>query len=68
MAGLLWLAAGECRVTGPYGDKVADRVPPLAVRLRRDFGAWRSTLIRAHALMHQATRGATRGADRRLPA
>ena len=30
-------------------------MPPLAVRLRRDFGALLS-LIRAHALLHQATR------------
>lgn len=30
-------------------------VPPLAVRLRRDFGALLS-LIRAHAIPHQATR------------
>jgi len=30
-------------------------VPPLAVRLRRDFGALLS-LIRAHAILHQATR------------
>ena len=31
-------------------------MPPVAVRLRRDFGAVLG-LIRAHALLHQATRG-----------
>ena len=42
-------------VTIPYADALAKLVPPLAVRLRRDFGALLS-LIRAHAVLHQATR------------
>ena len=42
-------------VTIPYADALAKLVPPLAVRLRRDFGALLS-LIRAHAILHQATR------------
>jgi hypothetical protein len=42
-------------VTIPYAGALADMVPPLAVRLRRDFGALLS-LIRAHAILHQATR------------
>jgi hypothetical protein len=42
-------------VTIPYARALADMVPPLAVRLRRDFGALLS-LIRAHAVLHQATR------------
>jgi hypothetical protein len=42
-------------VTIPYAKTLAEMVPPLAVRLRRDFGALLS-LIRAHAILHQATR------------
>jgi hypothetical protein len=42
-------------VTIPYAKALAEMVPPLAVRLRRDFGALLS-LIRAHAVLHQATR------------
>jgi hypothetical protein len=42
-------------VTIPYADALANLVPPLAVRLRRDFGALLS-LIRAHAILHQVTR------------
>jgi hypothetical protein len=34
---------------------LAESIPPVAVRLRRDFGAVLS-LIKAHALLHQATR------------
>jgi hypothetical protein len=50
-----WLADGEHRVTIPYGDQLARMIPPIAVRLRRDFGAL-FTLIKAHAFLHQATR------------
>lgn len=50
-----WLANSEERVTIPYAASLADLVPPVAVRLRRDFGALLG-LIRAHALLHQATR------------
>jgi hypothetical protein len=42
-------------VTIPYAKALAEMVPPLAVRLRRDFGALLS-LICAHAILHQATR------------
>jgi hypothetical protein len=34
---------------------LADLIPPVAVRLRRDFGALLN-LIRAHAVLHQASR------------
>jgi hypothetical protein len=51
----IWLASAEHRVTVPYAKKLAKLVPPVAVRLRRDFGALLN-LIRAHALLHQATR------------
>jgi hypothetical protein len=42
-------------VTIPYGRELAAAVPPLAVRLRRDFGAVLA-LIRSHAILHQKTR------------
>jgi len=51
----VWLKGGETRVTIPYGKKLASLIPPVAVRLRRDFGALLS-LIRSHALLHRATR------------
>ncbi len=50
-----WLELGERRVTIPFAQQIAELIPPVAVRLRRD---WKSVLaaIRAHALLHQATR------------
>jgi hypothetical protein len=51
----VWLESAEHRVFIPYAKKLADVIPPLAVRLRRDFGALLN-LIRAHALLHQASR------------
>ncbi len=50
-----WLAKGPAAVTIPFADRLAQMVPPLAVRLRRDFKTV-LMLIRAHALLHQATR------------
>ena len=50
-----WLQVAERRVTIPYGKALAELVPPVAVRLRRDFGAVLA-LIRAHAILHQLTR------------
>jgi DNA-binding transcriptional ArsR family regulator len=50
-----WLAEAEHRVAIPYADVLAELVPPVAVRLRRDFGALLN-LIRAHALLHQVSR------------
>jgi hypothetical protein len=50
-----WLEGGPRAVTIPWAPALAELVPPIAVRLRRDFGAV-LTLIRAHALLHQATR------------
>ncbi len=57
-----WLAAGERRVHVPFAPVLADLVPPEAVRLRRDFTTV-LTLVRAHALLHRASR-ATDAADR----
>jgi MarR family len=51
----VWLESAEHRVSIPYAKILADLIPPVAVRLRRDFGALLN-LIRAHALLHQATR------------
>jgi hypothetical protein len=51
----VWLATGERRVTIPFAPMLAGLIPPVAVRLRRDFKLL-LTLIRAHALLHRATR------------
>ena len=50
-----WLTDAEHRVTIPYARRLAQQVPPVAVRLRRDFGSVLA-LIRAHAVLHQASR------------
>ncbi len=50
-----WLADAEHRVTIPYARQLALQVAPVAVRLRRDFGSLLA-LIRAHAVLHQASR------------
>ena len=50
-----WLATGPSRVVIPFAERLAQLVPPLAIRLRRDFRTV-LMLIRAHALLHQATR------------
>jgi hypothetical protein len=50
-----WLAGAEHRVVIPYARRLAESIPPVAVRLRRDFRAILS-LIRTHAILHQCTR------------
>jgi hypothetical protein len=50
-----WIEAGPRRVTVPFSKTLAEKVPPVAVRLRRDFSAVLN-LIRAHAVLHQASR------------
>jgi hypothetical protein len=50
-----WLQAKESRVLIPYVQALSELVPIEAVRLRRDFVALLS-MIRAYALLHQATR------------
>lgn len=50
-----WLEAGERRVEIPYARALAELIPPVAVRLRRDFRLLLS-LIRSHALLAQAIR------------
>jgi hypothetical protein len=53
-----WLAGGPSDVEIPFAGALAVLTPPQAVRLRRDFGAV-LTLIRAHALLHRASRELT---------
>jgi hypothetical protein len=60
-----WLESAEHRVTIPYSKKLAGLIPPVAVRLRRDFAAILN-FIRAHAMLHQAKR--QRDAQRRIVA
>jgi hypothetical protein len=50
-----WLADGERRVEVPFAEALAQLIPPVAVRLRRDFGSLLG-LIRARALLHRAGR------------
>jgi hypothetical protein len=50
-----WLAAGPAAVAIPFAKQLADLMPALAVRLRRDFKTL-LMLIRAHALLHQKSR------------
>jgi hypothetical protein len=50
-----WLSTGPTRAVIPFAEKLARLVPPVAVRLRRDFKSV-LMLIRAHALLHQASR------------
>ena len=50
-----WLGTAEHRVNIPYAKDLAALIPPVAVRLRRDFGALLS-LIKACAILHQASR------------
>jgi hypothetical protein len=50
-----WLDYANHDVVIPYRGQLADLIPPVAVRLRRDF-TMVLNLIRAHAILHQATR------------
>jgi hypothetical protein len=50
-----WLAGGPTDMVVPYARTLAEAIPPVAVRLRRDFATVLS-LIQAHALLHRATR------------
>jgi hypothetical protein len=53
-----WLVSAEHGVGVSYAGDLAAMIPPVAVRLRRDFGALLN-LIRAHAILHQASRERT---------
>jgi hypothetical protein len=50
-----WLETGETDVVIPFAGALAQLIPPVAVRLRRDFRLLLS-LIETHALLHQARR------------
>jgi phage/plasmid primase-like uncharacterized protein len=50
-----WLATQKNQVTIPYAEYLADHIPPVAVRLRRDFRSI-LRLIDTHAILHQKTR------------
>ncbi len=50
-----WLSTAEPRVVLPFATALAHLVPPVSVRMRRDFRAVLE-LVRAHTLLHQATR------------
>ena len=50
-----WIAAQDNRVTIPFAPRLADLIPPVAVRLRRDF-ATVLNLVKAHAVLHQRMR------------
>ncbi|GEM_PF-2463681 len=50
-----WIAEQENAVTIPYAMQLATLVPPVAVRLRRDFQTVLN-LVKAHAVLHQQTR------------
>jgi ribosomal protein S25 len=50
-----WLSYTDARVIVPFAEAISDLIPPVAVRLRRDFRAVLS-LVMAHALLHQKTR------------
>jgi Domain of unknown function (DUF3854) len=51
-----WLVSnGPHQVDVPYAGRLASMIPPVAVRLRRDFSTLLG-LIRAHALLHRLNR------------
>ena len=50
-----WLAGTNHEVVIPYAKRLAEMIPPVAVRLRRDFKAI-LYLIMSHAILHQASR------------
>jgi hypothetical protein len=50
-----WIALSDTRVVIPFSRTLLESIPPVAVRLRRDARVLLS-LIRSHALLHQASR------------
>ena len=51
----VWIEKAEHRATIPYALALAEAIPPVAVRLRRDFKTILN-LIQTHAIVHQETR------------
>jgi hypothetical protein len=60
-----WLAINPPNVIIPYSESLSELIPPVAVRLRRDFPIVLS-LIESHALLHQKSR--TRDSKNRVVA
>ncbi len=50
-----WIEGGPTAVSVPFGKVLAEMVPPVATRLRRDFGTV-LRLVKSHALLHRASR------------
>ena len=50
-----WIEGGPTVVSVPFGKVLAEMVPPVATRLRRDFGTV-LRLVKSHALLHKASR------------
>jgi hypothetical protein len=50
-----WLAGGFNEVVIPFAERLAELLPPVAIRLRRDFKTV-LMLIKAHALLQQVSR------------
>jgi hypothetical protein len=50
-----WLTTGSTAVAIPFAGRLAELMPPVALRLRRDFKTM-LMLVRAHAVLHQANR------------
>jgi hypothetical protein len=50
-----WLAGGFNEVVIPFAGRLAELLPPVAIRLRRDFKTV-LMLIKAHALLQQVSR------------
>jgi hypothetical protein len=50
-----WLESADRRVALPFAEALADLIPPVAVRLRRDFRLLLA-LIHGHALLHRERR------------
>ena len=50
-----YVGTGKPRVSIPFATQLAHSIPPVAIRLRRDFPMV-LTLIQTHALLHRATR------------
>ena len=50
-----WLKHAEHRVVIPFANVIGELIPPVTVRLRRDFPTIMN-LVQAHALLHQTSR------------
>lgn len=51
----VWLEHTEHRVVVPFARTLAEKIPPVSVRLRRDFSSVLG-LVKAHAILNQACR------------